>query len=180
MKIKLENKSPFFFIKDVIHLTYENPGPLEVDLSKLSDQHKQWLLNGVKSRTISIDEEISIQPPAKTVIKDKAPVLKKERPEEAIKFLKEINYKKLITAIDEVQDIAFLKILKETESLEKSRAKIIEAIDLRLKELQDALAKKIGIPEHNLEAANLTKADQALLNLLEEEAGEQIIIEVGK
>lgn len=163
MKIKLEGNSPFFFIKDVIHLSFEKPGPEDLDITKLTQEQKRWLLQAVNTRQISISEgsvsELSVPLPTikisevKTTemsnIEKQLLIANKEKIDCVTKLLFGTNTKRTIKEIDKVSDVSVLRLAKDTELGNRKRERIVDAIDLRLKEIFEEVSKKVGIPDYS-------------------------------
>ncbi len=141
MQIKLEN-SYMWFLPDSkkLHLTEENPGPIEIDKNNLSPEEIKLISIGISMGQISCDEpleqkqivppeniwidnDVSLQHKLKIILNKKIPNIKKD-----IGFLNSSRQ---------------LKVLSELEKLGKNRDKILSLIDQKLESINNVVLSSI-------------------------------------
>ncbi len=180
MQISLKNKdkTPMWFLPGTrIHLSFENPGPVEIDFDSLSSQNKnqivlainRGLLEGklpfttrVEPQPLLVNKEIiEIAPPIVETF-NIAPAkemevtdYQKEKVKELKKFLNKswVSIKKNIRSFS----LSDLKTMIALEKEGKDRKVVKDLIDEVLSLHQSQVLKNISIEETNVVALDTTK-----------------------
>jgi len=150
------DKQPMFFLPGKLHLTFENPGPIEVDPSTFTEQEKAWitqahkmkvlLVNNPNKDVVSKHEPENAERPGARIPINPDPVISATRAE-SIKKVKALlsgkveSVKKAIVASD---DILLLRLMKDAEAEGKKRISIFDALNTRLGEVQTNLVHDLG------------------------------------
>lgn len=143
-----EDVAPFFFLPVVgIHLSYENPGPVEVDQTKLSPSELKQVQNAVMNKSIIAK---GFNPITSQEVKPKAQITAIDLETKRILVIE--NAKKslsaplptLLKAIEKNPDITHLKAMHEWEIEHKNRDKVVDALKNRIDAISKALSLSIG------------------------------------
>jgi hypothetical protein len=150
-KIEIElntNKSPFFFIPGLFHLSAENPGPIELDADVLSDNQKLWIKNAANSGQCLVKGELvkKTEPPVPTVIEKPAinPAIEqfltsKTEALNAAESLVKLPVAALKKALGLETNLQVIKTALELEEKNKKRSNIVKL----LTEKRDSLTQKL-------------------------------------
>ena len=148
-------RQSMFFLPGKLHLTFEEPGPVELDPATLTEQEKGWINQAYITQVLFVDnpnkknevakvdfEEIEKQ--ARVPI-DTPPRLdrREESTEEATEMLAQ-KPNAIKKSIAQSSDILVLRLAKEQEAKGKCRKGVIKAFDDRLGDLQSNLLTNIG------------------------------------
>lgn len=175
-------KQPFFTLPGKLHLTFDNPGPVQIDPDSLSDQEKRWVNEGARAGILKVHNPN--KKVEKTEKKEEAPepveVLREglqfregpENPErdklvEGIKKLLSGKVGDIKKAIQGSNNILFLRLITELESKGKKRSSVIDAANEQLKELHAKVASIVGASDGD--NVNYFMPDPSLRNLPEVE-----------
>jgi hypothetical protein len=157
MKIKLSDKATMFFVIGTkIHLSFQDPGPKEVDFNNLRTDQKQQILWAIQNGTILSDrkedevrKEVIAKSYAQTVADVKAAVeapatvgeFESSREEELKHFLtsKYNDFKKNLKDYN----IAELRVMLKLEKEGKSRKSNLDLIENAISKHQVEVAKSI-------------------------------------
>jgi hypothetical protein len=191
---------PFFHIPGKLHLTWEAPGPVDIDLSIFTEQEKNWLRNGKLKNALKItnlnpeaEKEVISQPASAVNMQTDNPVatlpISKVQLAEQIKVkaeedrkAREISAKKTLSApapalsrfIEKCGDPLQLRTMKEEEELGKNRTKVLKQLDSRIASLSSNVASIVGAP---LDDSFIQK--EANLPEIEEESIGSVTIKMG-
>lgn len=159
--LKDREKYSFFFLPGIVHLTFDQPGPKEVDVAALSDQERQQLVYNVRRGVIACDEfeklvgpeEGSVAVTAKSYsTPQEVPVRKEtiknheELIEERVKELKTLLKGSIPTVLSAMKDLrtnqmtALIKLEKEG----KNRKKLLAALEKEYSKYCESVAKSVG------------------------------------
>ena len=180
------DKQPMFFLPGKLHLTFENPGPTELNPEELSDQERNWINQAYQQGVLFVENPNkgmeSKSPAAKKQEipkEDRKPLEmeehKFENREAAVAQAKSVlagkvgAIKKLVASSE---DILLLRLMKEAEESSKKRKSIVSALDERLLKLQESLMHSLGGDQGEL-GTHVT--DMTLKNLPELEVEEKIV-----
>jgi hypothetical protein len=185
ISLNTEKQSMFFLPGGKLHLTFDNPGPVEVDPEKFDAQEKAWITQAHKGGVLFVDnpnkKDTTPGPAvaqethdAMTPIEGSEQVF--DRRDETLEQAKALlsgkvgAIKKAITATD---DILLLRLMKEAEYTGKKRSSITKALDDRLGGLQSKLIHDLGGDQGEI---GIHITDPSLRNLPEvEEVAEKTI-----
>jgi hypothetical protein len=156
-RIKLNTDvQPMFFLPNKFHLTWENPGPVDIDILQFSEQEKNWLNNAKLKKVLLVENLLTNK---EVIQQDKRPVSKKDNQAssadiEQIRAQRIADAKKTLTAplpalkrfLEKSGDIAQIRLLKEQESLGKNRDKTLKLINDRLNQLMLSVSNLVGPP----------------------------------
>jgi hypothetical protein len=142
------DKQPFFFLPSKLHLSWEKPGPIEVDEKILTPVEISWLVNAKDRGVLSIDG-LDAKPVEKPVVVEPKIMPFEERryaqQGEADKLLK-TSVANICKMISKNKDLVFLRFVKEQESNNKNRASVIQAANDRINYLSKQVSSIIGLP----------------------------------
>jgi len=174
MRIALadRNKQSMFHIDEVLHLTYDSPGPVEVDISSLPDQAKQQLLYNLRRGVLATDTPellIDVTPLEGIVAKSYAtpherpitatePIKDTEQLAEAqVKELKKLLKKTVPTIQAAMAQLrpGQMQALIELEKQGKSRKRLLETLEKQYAKYCQGVAEAIG-------GVDLMESDDAL------------------
>jgi hypothetical protein len=185
ISLNIDKQSMFFLPSGKLHLTYENPGPVELDPASLSDNEKAWINQAYNERVLFVDNpnnKTTAEPttPEELKLEDRVPVEMKEHIFERQEALREAA-RSLLTgranavkkAVDESDDILLLRLMREVESEGKKRKGILEKLDERIKDVQSNLVHELGGDQGEL-GTHLTST--ALKNLPELDEAEDRVV----
>lgn len=179
MRITLNAEiQPMFFLPNVFHLTWENPGPVEVDPSKLTPQQMSWIMNAEKKKVLVIDgfERPKTVIKSQQTLKQKLDSRREQLVSESTELLK-LPLKAVLTSVKSTNDVLKLRILKDLEQKNQGgRAKVLEQIDYRIKVLEKAVSAAVGDKPVNETFVTLTE----LKNLPEVEETEEKSVTINK
>jgi hypothetical protein len=152
-------KQAMFFLPNKLHLTFENPGPVEIDPSTLTEQEKAWINQAYKQTVLFVEnpnkKEDQVQPPPVSVeeakVEARTPVKTTDqvfnRRDESTKQAKALLTGKVSAikeAISASNDILLLRLMKETEAGSKKRKSVLASLDEQLDLMQTGLYHEIG------------------------------------
>lgn len=173
-----------FFLPGKLHLTYENPGPVELDPSSLTDEEKSWINQAYATNVLFVDN-----PNKKEELKKKAEVAETlartpiEMPEvmtekkaevlEQVKALLSSKVSAIKSSIKTSDDILLLRIMKEVETDGKNRKSVKASLSDRITEIQSKVIEALGGDQGEI---GVHVTDASLRNLPEvEEVAEKTI-----
>lgn len=151
MKITLNSdKHPFFFIGKILSLSMNDPGPKEIDITKISPQELNQIVYGIKSGAITSDESINLttnystpnQVPIKQVVSENDTSLEKEV--EDLKKLLAGSPALVKKNLIEIKSLRHLKKLLKLEQEDKARPIVINAIQSLLDYHTNKVSEAIG------------------------------------
>ncbi len=164
---------PFFFIGKKLHLSWENPGPVEVDISTFSEQEKNWIKNAQAKKILFIEGEQKKE--VKSTVSPTLPRIDMptDRREQARKTLR-ASHPGISAFINKSTDIGYLKLMLEEEASSKNREKFITQLTEKIKLLSDRVGSLVGPP---LTDANVLKEHN--LPLVTEELEKTVTVQTG-
>jgi hypothetical protein len=181
---------PMFYIPGKLHLTWESPGPVDVDLSIFTEQEKNWLRNGKIKNVLKI---VNLNPEAPKEVTQTASIginsaSAVPKPQEQIvqniklnaeemRLKREAESKKTLTApmpslsrfIEKCGDLLQLRVMKEQELIGKNRAKVLKLLDERITAISTNISNIVGtsLNEDSIASdANLPKIEEELQELV--------------
>jgi len=180
-------EAPLFIVPGKIHLSIEEPGPVEFDPTSLSDQEKQWINNAHRLRKVKVinpngpSEKKVVQPPSPPPASEQKPIMQQDKDVEIekVKELLKSPLPALKKSISTSEDLRSLRLLKTVEEKKKKPRKgLIKIIDQRIAYMNDLVAKKIGGQDvgDKLNPIRVAKEDPNIVELLEDEEERQIVI----
>jgi len=146
-------EAPLFMIPGKIHLTTENPGPVELDPSKLTETEKAWVNNAHFQRKVHVEnpngpseKKAAVQQP-KPEPKDQEPSMFKDRDAEVekIKKLLKMPLNSLKKEMENTENIKVLRMVKEQEEARKKpRKSLLKIVDEKLKAVEATVLERVG------------------------------------
>lgn len=189
--VKLELiSSSMFFIPGIVHLTYENPGPVEIDADLLNPQQKQWINNAHRQQKIKVTNphpvEAKPQPQVAVATKPAAPSktakeIQQDVEQARLRIIGDATntLKATVPAIqkhvEKLSDIKKLKAMRDLEKEGKRREKVLAALDKRIGEIERAVT---GLTGEGLKETDILVTDPKLRNLPEVEESEEDIVTI--
>jgi hypothetical protein len=179
-RFELTDKEPFFSIKDKLHLSYQSPGPVDLDLSIFTELEKNWLAKAKLTGVLKIDNLNPGQVPVeiKTSISVKptniSPVDKRKELVSLVSKQLQGPINSIYQLISDSTDITYLRLMKEEEASNKNRTKLLATIDKKLLLLSSQVTSLIGEP---LTQQNIQKEPN--LPLVEESLEDTVQITLG-
>lgn len=177
---------PMFHIPGKLHLTWETPGPIDVDLSTFTEQEKNWLRNGKLKNVLKITnlnpeakEEVT-QQTASASTRTATPKKTSAQLAESIKVTAEENRKaretsakKTLSAplpaldrfVEKCEDLLQLRSMREEEGTNKKRVKVLKLLDDRISAVSGKVNSLVGEPlndSHIAREANLPEIEEEL------------------
>ena len=158
-RIKLINNTPMFFIPQKLHLTVDNPGPVEIDAGALTPQEKTWVNNASRSGRIELTPLPGYTPPVVTpvaipqqpIVKVSAEQLKSDAEQKRLRLSADarVTLKATVPAlqkhIEKSSDLLKLRSMRELESeAKKPRPKVLEALVARIQQIEAAVVNLSG------------------------------------
>lgn len=191
---------PMFHIPGKLHLTWEAPGPVDVDLSTFTEQEKNWLRNGKLKNALKITnlnpeakKEVTQQTTSATSLTPigpaSVPPLSKAQLAEKIKTKAEEarvarvgDAKKTLTApmpaltrfVEKCGDPLQLRTMRDEELAGKNRAKVLKLLDDRIAAVSVNVGSIVGAP-----LGEDAIAREANLPEIEEELEDPVTIKLG-
>lgn len=153
MQIKLNTDIAFFWFlpNGKIHLSEENPGPIEVDLNTLTDEEKSIIKIGITTGSL-----FGVLPIEQPIHKEEAIYIHINHKLTTILNKKIPSIKKEIGLLDNQRE---LQLLFELEKKGKSRNKILDLINAKLSVIINTVQSSI-IEDNSIE---VTVSDDELL-----------------
>lgn len=155
-RVELTDKVPFFLIPNKLHLTWENPGPVDIDITGWNQEQIKWLSNAKMNGSVhvkNLNPEIPFMPqvsqpapqssPDNSSIQDKFLAIKKEVTNAAHKLLRK-QLKTILIAIEESNDIVQLKVLLDLEATGANRDKVLEPLNKKIQKMSSKLSSSLG------------------------------------
>jgi hypothetical protein len=152
------NVQSMFFLPNKFHLTWENPGPVDIDVNELSETERNWLRNAKLKNVLKIENlnpEIPIETKKTAAsvqaikeedsdkIKQDAETKRLKRIEDATKTLN-APIPALTRFIEKCGDPLQLRTMKELELQGKKRSKVQKLLEDRLSALQVSVGSIVG------------------------------------
>lgn len=148
----------WFLPKSTIHLTDENPGPIDINFQELSKESQKCIILGLQKNQITCSEELSVLQAIHGGQQQvyKVPVLANVEEEEAHNTVSEYEVNKIASDrlnqtlnylqkyIAGCNDIRLLRVMLELESNTRDRKHVIENINDKLESLSLAVQKHIS------------------------------------
>ena len=195
-QIKLINKATMFYIPDKVHLTEDNPGPVEIDVLALSPNEKQWINNAHRQHRLEVIPLPGYVPPqVPTVEKLSTPAtplkpvdvkaLKEKAEQDRLRLVADASstLKATVSAltrhVEKSSNIQKLKSMRDIEREGKKRAKVLEALDKRIGEIELAISTMSG-PALTEKDVFVTARDLKNLPEIEEELEDTVTINLGE
>jgi hypothetical protein len=157
--IKLVSNSGMFSIPNKLHLTVDNPGPVQIDAGALSPQEKLWVNNASRSGRIELVPLPGYVPPQLVVtkptevqpVKLTAEQLKSEAEQKRLRLTADakVTLKATVPAlqkhVEKSSDLLKLRSMRELESeAKKPRSKVLEALNVRIAQIEAAVVNLSG------------------------------------
>jgi hypothetical protein len=185
MRIKLNTEVQSMF--PLLGLSFENPGPINVDWLKLTPQQQLWVTNALRKSVLLTEDKI---PPvagniAKAPVSEK-PVSKKEEAKQLLQSAEDIRAEKvqqaattlkvaqaaIVPMVEASKDLVLLRIMKDQESEGKKRKKVLDALTVQILKLESTVGSVVGEPLDN-KALLVTDRNLKDLPEVEEEIEEE-------
>jgi hypothetical protein len=184
---------PMFMIHRKIHLTWENPGPIDVDLATYTEVEKNQIRNAINRNAIKVknlNPEVKVEakptdktstsgePSKKAIAKtllEEAALLRQKKIDGASKTLRAPVHS-ILEFIESTGDIAYVKEMQLQEAQGKARPVILEAVKKKLAGFNNILSGIIG---EALDEKSIQIDKQADAFTIEEEIGEEVEINLG-
>ena len=147
MFLQLTSKSPFWSLVEedtrnlLVHLTFQNPGPVELDYEKLYDRHKLIVKQGL---ALGYIEQVMREEPVVEVVEEEEPLKGPEdrRVEVQLLTAEELLKKGVRGVRDELRDkpydAEFLTRAIAVEKEGKNRVTVAQALEQKINKLGGA------------------------------------------
>lgn len=147
MFLQLTSKSPFWSLVEeqtrnlLVHLTFQNPGPVELDYENLSDEHKLIVRQGL---TLGYIEQVLMEQPKADpvveVVEEEPPVGAEDRRVEVQLLTAEQLLAKGVRGVretlrDSPYDAEFLTRAISVEKEGKDRVTVLQALEQKINKL---------------------------------------------
>jgi len=147
MFLQLTSKSPFWSLVEedtrnlLVHLTFQNPGPVELDYESLDDRHKLIVKQGL---ALGYIEQVMREEPVVEVVEEEEPLKGPEdRRVEVLLLTAEELLKKGVRGVrdelrDKPYDAEFLTRAIAVEKEGKNRVTVAQALEQKINKLGGA------------------------------------------
>jgi hypothetical protein len=149
MFLRLTEKSPFWSLVDentrelLVHLTFQNPGPVELDYDSLKDHHKKVVAQGLSLRYIEqVVMEEPKEEPVEEVVTEEPIGAEDRRVETQLLTAEQLLAKGVRGVRDELRDAPYgAEFLTRAISVEKegkNRVTVVQALEQKINKLGGA------------------------------------------
>lgn len=174
----------------LLGLTWESPGPIEVDPGKIPEQHMLWIKNA-QARNVLKVEDLNPTKTESVIVSKDLPLSKTEESQKLKqgaadkRAFKEAEAKKTLKApasalssfVNSSNDLVILRIMLTLEGEGKNRPKVVDLLNKRISELQAAVGSIVGEP---LDSSAQLVTDRNLKNLPEVEEEEEKTVTINR
>lgn len=176
MKIELHPDAFMWFLPNAkLHLSFENPGPIEIDIASLSDDEKKLVILGSRDKQIILSEKEDvllklIAPPTLSPVVAETPKTvtvyesMKENVDSVKKRMQTILAKSKPTIKKEIgllDDIRSLKLMLECENEGKNRVDILVLLTNKIKNIESKIVTDIDNTDPDLNYIKQNESDPA-------------------
>jgi hypothetical protein len=183
MRVKLNTDVQSMF--PLLGLSFENPGPVEVDVAKLSSQQILWVNNAI-NKGVLISDSKPITPVTKAAALTVQAQTKKDQAKELLKSAEDERAQKskqaetalkaaqlaVVPMIEGSNDLQLLRTMQDQELVGKARKKVLDALKVKITKLESTVGSIVGDPLDE-KALLITDRNLKYLPEVEEEIEEE-------